>query len=229
MFLALKWPTGWSTSELLQLGAWIACVAGLLLAPLTIVTVTGRVGKVVVGIGLLVAVCAFVLGLVFGWAAPMSLHPSKPRTSAMAASVAFGFCVLAVLIVALLLYNARRAGEVRWTVTDPRDQGAAVAGYLATYLLPLLSVGTGGWRLSVAYGIYLVTLYVVYVRSDSLVLVNPTLYLFRYRIYDVVVDAREPADRRRVLLLTKLQITRSREVDVVPLGDRSYIATEVKD
>ena len=68
-------------------------------------------------------------------------------------------------------------------------------------------------------------LYVIYVNSDSLVLINPTLYLFGYRIYDVetTVSTRPPS-RRRVLLLTKLRIDCETEVNVLPLGGDNHLA-----
>ena len=92
-------------------------------------------------------------------------------------------------------------------------------------MLPLLSSGAGGWRITAAYSIYLATVYVVFVRSESLVLINPTLYLFRFRIYDVAVVPEADNGPRRVLLLTKLRITTETKVSVVPLGDQTYLAT----
>ncbi|MGO9902306.1 MAG: hypothetical protein ACLP0J_22035 [Solirubrobacteraceae bacterium] len=76
----------------------------------------------------------------------------KHRSSATVTGIGIGigFVALGPLTVALLLYNARRAGAVRWTVSDPREQGAAVAGYLASYLLPLLAIQPGGWRVTAA-------------------------------------------------------------------------------
>src|SRR5262249_27312834 len=153
------------------------------------------------------------------WYAPLALHPAKPKSSVLAAGVAFGLCALAISIVLLILYNAHRVSPAHWTVTDPRDQGGAVAGYLATYLLPLVDTGGGGWRVTTAYVIYFVTLYLVFIRSDTLVLINPTLYVLNFRIYDVELATRDPRDRRRVLLLTRKSLTTTTDVEAVPLGD----------
>jgi len=227
MFVVLKWPEGWAFSELAALGFWLVAVAVLVLLVPSLATVTGSSGRIFVGFAVLAAAVAFALGLVFAWYEPMSLHPAKPKTAATASGIAYGLFVLALLIVALIMRNAHRAGEVRWTVTDPRDQGGAVAGYLATYLLPLLDTSAHGWRVTAAYAIYLSTLYLVFIRSESLILVNPTLYALNYRIYDVEIDARDPADRRRVLMVTKSPLTTTTQVDAVPLGDRCYLAKEV--
>src|SRR5581483_11455149 len=139
----------------------------------------------------------------------MALDAPRHKSTGLVAGIALLFAALGVLIVGLLLYNARRVGEVEWTISDTREQGAAVAGYLASYLLPLLAIQPGGWRVAAAYGIYLAILYIVYVNSDSLVLINPTLYCFGYRIYEaetIVSTTPQPA-KQRVFLLTKRRLS----------------------
>jgi hypothetical protein len=229
MFAVLKWPNGWSATELVELGVWLAAIPTLVLLAPSLRAFVGVRQKVVVGIAVVAALLAFILGLVRGWYGPMDLSPDKHKTAATASGVAFCVLVLALQIVLLIVSRARLLGDRHWKVTDPRDQGAAVAGYLATYLLPLIGVGIAGWRVTVAYGIYLATLYLVFVRSESLVLVNPTLYIFNYRIYDVEIEPHNQQDRRRVLLLTKSPITQTTAVDVVPLGDRSFLTVRPKE
>ena len=80
-----------------------------------------------------------------------------------------------------LTRGARRKGATVQRFTDIRDQGATVAGYLATYLLPLIGVSVDGARDVAAYAIYFFVALVVFVRSD-LALVNPTLYLLGWRV-----------------------------------------------
>lgn len=230
MFVVLKWPHGWNTGQMVQLGVATLAVAALLLLPPVLVTVTGRVARVGVLLGLAAALVLVIIAALNGWFEPFALHQADHRTSAAASALGFGFASLGLMLVALLLYNAHRAGGVYWTVSDTSEQGAAVAGYLATYLLPLLAVGTGGWRLTAAYGIYLLVLWVVYVRSDELVLINPTLYLFRFRIYNaqVRVDS-DPPRMQRVLLLSRLQITDGARIRIKPLGGDNYLALPVDD
>jgi hypothetical protein len=230
MFAVLKWPAGWTAVDLIRLACTLIALAGLLLLVPALVSVTGSVGRWTVRAALLIAVGVALLGILNGWLSPMALHVPTHKTSAAVAALAFAFAALGLMIVGLLLYNARRAGAVRWTVSDSTEQGSAVAGYLATYLLPLLAIQSGGWRVTAAYGVYLVVLYVVYVQSDSLVLINPTLYLFGYRIYgaDVVVSS-DPPTRRRVLLLTKLRITGDAEVNILPLGGDNHLAFSTDD
>lgn len=230
MFAVLRWPSGWSATELIKLALMMAGIAALLLFAPAVVTVTGPLARWVVRVVLAIVLAVALFGILNGWLSPMALHVPKHKSSATVTGIGIGFVALGLMIVALLLFNARRAGAVRWTVSDPREQGAAVAGYLATYLLPLLAIQPGGWRVTAAYAIYIVVLYVVYLKSDGLVLINPTLYLFGYRIYDVetTVSTRPPS-RRRVLLLTKLRIESDTEVSVLPLGGDNHLAFKTAD
>jgi cytochrome b561 len=229
MFVVLKWPRGWDAPELVRLGiATLAAAALLLLVPV-LVTVTGRFARVSALLALAAALVLVIIAAMNGWFEPFALQQSSHQTSAAASALGFGFALLGLMLVGLLLYNAHRAGGVYWTVSNPSEQGAAVAGYLATYLLPLLAIGTGGWRVTAAYGIYLVVLWVVYVRSDELVLINPTLYLFRFRIYNaqVRVDS-DPPRMQRVLLLSRLQITDGARVRIKPLGGYNHLALPIE-
>jgi hypothetical protein len=230
MFVVLKWPHGWDAGQLIRLGVAILAAAALLLLPPVLVTVTGRVVRIAVLLVLAGALVIVIIAALNGWFKPFALHQAAPRTSAAASALAFAFGSLGLMLVALLLYNAQRAGGVYWTVSGTSEQGAAVAGYLATYLLPLIAVGTGGWRVTAAYGIYLVVLWVVYVRTDQLVLINPTLYLFQFRIYDAQVRVHgDPPRLQRVLLLSRLQISNDTRVRVKPLGGDNYLALPVDD
>jgi hypothetical protein len=230
MFVVLRWPSGWSAAELIRLGVLMVAFAALALTGPASVAVTGKIARWLVRGALCVAVGVAIFGVLKGWLVPLALKAPEGRTTATACGVAVFFATMGLGIVALILYNARRAGSVRWTVSDPADQGAAIAGYLASYLLPLLSIAPGGWRVTAAYALYIGVLYLVYVRTESLVLINPTLYLFGYRIYDVSVEvSTQPPSERRVLLLTKLKIETTIDVSVLPLGDNDALAFRHND
>ena len=94
------------------------------------------------------------LAIAEDWTHPLVLHPDEPRTSAAAAAVALFFVVAGVGRLAVILRNAGRGTPVNWTVTDPRDQGGAVAGYLPSYLVPPLNPNAHETRIAVAYAVY---------------------------------------------------------------------------
>ena len=162
----------------------------------------------------------------FEWNAPYG------HTHATVALAAFTIMVAGLEAAVLIFYGSKQTSLLRIRVTDPHDQGASVAGYLATYLLPLLSVSVHSWNIATAYGIYFVILYVIFVRSDGLVLINPTLYLFGFRIFDVqlapmgsITDVGLPEVNRRVLLIARTGVRPPATVSVVALGDDCYLSS----
>jgi len=85
----------------------------------------------------------------------------------------------------LVLWLPRRVQPAPFLVTEVKDHGSQVAGYLATYLLPLLVVPTPTVTDLLAYGMFLAVVAVVYVRSEMLD-INPTLYILGLRVLEVV-------------------------------------------
>src|SRR5215207_3787682 len=227
MFVAAKWPTGWSSTELALLALWVAGVASLLVLPVASAFFTRSRRKQAFATASLAAGALTAVGAYLEWYEPAAWDAPAKATNATAAAVAFGLCVAGIEIALVILLNARQTSQLYWRISDPRDQGGAVAGYLATYLLPLLSFDTHGWNSVVAYGIYVLVVYVIFVRSENLVLVNPTLYVLGYRIFDVQLEPPEGVAReRRVLLLSRDAITKPTDVSVLPLGDECYLAAK---
>lgn len=99
-------------------------------------------------------------------------------------------CVLisatGTVALAFVLWRLRRLQPVPFLYTHVHDVGSEASAYLATYLLPFLTVAQPSGRDVVAYGGYLAVAGVIYVRS-SLIQVNPLLYLLGYRVYGVRV------------------------------------------
>lgn len=112
----------------------------------------------------------------------------------------------------LLVNSAKDRPRYKTRITRVEDQGGAVAGYLATYLLPFLGTLPSGLGDAVAHVIYFGIAFVVFTRSD-LALINPTLYLLGWTVHRVT------ADERPVLLLTRRGV-RTGDVEVQRLlGD----------
>jgi len=74
-------------------------------------------------------------------------------------------------------------------VLEVRDRGGEAAGYLAAYLLPLIGGPIQGWDMA-AYGIFFLVLLAIFVQSD-LKLLNPTLYVFRWRLFGARIEGVE--------------------------------------
>ncbi len=98
--------------------------------------------------------------------------------------VAIGCAVLALvgLGTALsLLRGLRGLQPDSYRTTTVVDRGPDVAGYVATYLLPFLTVAEPSARDLIAYSAFLLVSAVIYVRS-SMMAINPILYLLGFRV-----------------------------------------------
>jgi hypothetical protein len=108
----------------------------------------------------------------------LRLEPGRYRDALWAAAAVGFLSLLAALAIA-----QRRISPRQRVLTSVSDRGGDVAGYLATYLLPFLTVTAPTGRDALAYGLFVVLVGIVYTRS-SLVSVNPVLYLLGYRLVE---------------------------------------------
>jgi hypothetical protein len=118
-------------------------------------------------------------------------------------------------ITVLVRFRSVTAGV--WTVRTVEDRGGEVAGYLATYLLPFVTVTEPGWRDVLGYVLFLTIIAVIYIRS-SLVQVNPTLYLFGWRLFAV-----EIGDGWSAYILAHRRIARGQDVQAVRMTERLFV------
>lgn len=95
------------------------------------------------------------------------------------------WCAVAIFLassVALLIGGrARSTGARTIRFTNRQDQGDAVAGYLATFIIPFLVVPTSSVGVGVAYLIFFLIALFLQTRS-RLGLINPTLYILGWRV-----------------------------------------------
>lgn len=103
-------------------------------------------------------------------------------------------------------------------VTSSADTGGEVGGYLASYLLPFVTVSTPGWRDLLGYSLFLVVALVIYVRSN-LVRVNPTLYVLGYRVLAVTYG-----DQSSQYLVTRIAPRDGSTIDVVDVAGVLLVA-----
>lgn len=72
-------------------------------------------------------------------------------------------------------------------MSEVRDHGSQVAGYLVTYLLPFLVITDPRGADLIAYALFLGVVGLIFVRSD-MAEINPTLYLLRRRVVQVTTE-----------------------------------------
>jgi hypothetical protein len=85
---------------------------------------------------------------------------------------------------AALLLAQRREEPSPYRLERVTDEGSQVAAYMATYLLPFLTVPEPSVRDLLAYGAFLILVGWVLSDTDNLLL-NPTLRLMGYRVFRV--------------------------------------------
>ena len=100
------------------------------------------------------------------------------------AGLGFAYLIVVLTVVA-------RVAEPRpYPVETVKDASGEVAGYLATYVLPLVTLPNPTRGDLVGYCILAVVVAAIFLRSD-LAQINPTLYLFGWRVASVVVNGNE--------------------------------------
>lgn len=124
-----------------------------------------------------------------------------------------GCAILGAAALVVVLLAARRviARDRLFTAID--DRGGDSAGYLATYLLPFLTVGDANARDITSYVIFILIVGTIYVRS-SLLSINPLVYIFGRRIVSATV-----ADGTTILVICK-----AKPAQGVPVKVRSVVS-----
>lgn len=135
-------------------------------------------------------------------------------------------CALLALAGALLGYTVIRQHRLLVSevvrVAQTEDHGPHVAGYLATYLLPFVTVAQPSVRDLAAYVLFLMVVAVVYIRSDMLQ-INPTLYLAGWTVNAVTLGGGSHSfliARRRPLPGTEHSVVRLDHTVFLEFRDR---------
>lgn len=125
----------------------------------------------------------------------------------------------AVALMAALAASRRIAPRDR-VATSVSDRGGDVAGYLATYLLPFLTVSDPAPRDVISYAGFVLLVGVVYTRS-TLLSVNPLLYVLGYRLVFLSTGSGQP-----ILLICRSIPTAGDRILVRPLFTAEAICIE---
>jgi hypothetical protein len=114
--------------------------------------------------------------------------------------------ILAAGSMLLILRAARRIDPDPHKIRTIADRGGDVAGYLATYLLPFVTVSTPSVRDVVVYSIFVIIVGIVYIQSEMMQ-INPLLYLVGLKVFSVTTE-----DDWSGFLITRRQLRTGSEV-----------------
>ncbi|TFB67978.1 hypothetical protein [Cryobacterium sp. Hz9] len=132
------------------------------------------------------------LGFVLSAYAPLALIIGAVSLSeSLILAVCWGVValLLALSVLGILMRRTGSVGARHIKYSDAEDQGGAVAGYLAGYLLPFLVVPTANFGVMIGYVIFFGLVTFLHMRSN-LGLINPTLYVLGWRVSRVTVAGR---------------------------------------
>lgn len=91
----------------------------------------------------------------------------------------------------LLFYfyiKAYRQSYEQHKILSRHTRGGEVMGYIASYIFPFVTFPLSGWQQIVSLLIFIGILGVVYVNSEDMLRVNPTLNLLGYHLYAVTIE-----------------------------------------
>lgn len=110
---------------------------------------------------------------------------------------------VAGLLVLMRVQHKRSGQQARTTIETIRPAGEGASSYLASYLLPFLTVSNPSGCDLVVYGGFFLIAFAITAKT-GIIQVNPTLFLLGYDIYSITEDK---GSQRYLLSRTKESIT----------------------
>ena len=138
--------------------------------------------------------------------------------------------LLGLLSLVSLVRTSTRAVESRIAApTSVRDLSNDVVSYVATYLLPFVTLNDPTLVNIVAFLIVLMTASILYVRSD-MIGANPLMALAGYRIY-AVLGVRQTVDgaESEAILLSRTRILPGRDIRLADLASGIAVAKDITE
>ena len=97
--------------------------------------------------------------------------------------------------------GTQKKSSIHAVFYDIHDPSGAVAAYLATYLLPFVSLQINTMRDILSIGVFFLVVLAIFLNSD-LAAINPTLYVFGWRVVRARMETPHGNDPMVVVLLS---------------------------
>jgi len=127
-----------------------------------------------------------------------------------------GLSGLVILLLYFLLIVPRRTRSHE-TVTSLERHDGDVLSYVASYLVPFVSLDLTGTQIW-AVLVFLVVLLIIYVNSN-MIYINPMLNILGYHLYEITIDHNEAS----FYLLTRQRVALQSHIHVVHIGDTTFL------
>ncbi len=125
----------------------------------------------------------------------------------------------------LLLYFLRfapRLGSIQEKVTGLQRRDGDVMSYIASYLIPFVTIPFSGWQQTAALLILIGVLGIVYVNSN-MIQITPMLNLLGYHLYEITVEKSQVPHA----LITRNRIVLGEVIHIIDIGDGIFLEKRV--
>lgn len=114
--------------------------------------------------------------------------------------------------------GALRKGSIQAEFYDVQDQSGAIAAYLATFLLPFVGFELSTIQQVLGMLVFFLVVWAIFIQSD-LAAINPTLYIFGYRIVRARIRTSTKINPLVVVLIPRTtHLATGQSVSVVRFG-----------
>lgn len=123
-------------------------------------------------------------------------------------------------------FELKSSGEIPFEITKLDNANHEHMTFLATYVVPLMSLDVGDNRQVIVLVLLLVIMGAIYVKTD-LFYANPSLALVGFRVYRASGEFKNNV-REGIILICRERLCESQKVAYIKLDDRIYYVRSVK-
>lgn len=119
-------------------------------------------------------------------------------------------------LIAMLIYFFKilpKMSPIQEKVTGRQIRDGDVMGYIASYIIPLVTFPLNGWQQMAVLLVFIVVLGIVYINSD-MIRINPILNLMGYHLYEITVENGSES----YFLITRRRVKLGELVRIVDIG-----------
>jgi hypothetical protein len=92
-------------------------------------------------------------------------------------------------------------------------------GYIASYIVPFVTFPLNGWQQETALLVFLFILGIIYVNSEDMWRINPTLNLMGFRLYEITLDQ----GKESYALITRRHLKHEETASLISISDGLYL------
>ena len=142
-------------------------------------------------------------------------------THRWAAIVILSLAVLGLVTLGLWLKFANGLAPTRVNVTQIQRKDTDTVSYIATYVLPFLTIPFSDLQQGLILTTFFLMVGVLYMNSN-MIHINPMLNLTGFHIYEMILS-----DGRTCSIISKNVVRRGAELSVIAIGDDLYLEKEI--